>query len=265
MPFERASHALDIIERNARAEAQLVESLLDLSRISAGKLKLETERVDLSALVEAVVESLRPSTAAKAVTLNVAAPAGPVILIGDSGRLQQIFSNLLTNAIKFTPRGGHVQVRLTRSSSQAQVQVADNGEGIEADFLPHIFDRCRQAETASDRVHGGLGLGLAIVRELVHAHGGNIVAESPGKGQGSTFTVTLPIPAVIPSHIEAATMQLSRAEEVSIAGLRILVVDDDADARELVGLTLEARGAIRSNWLPPRPKRWIPSEGRDRT
>jgi PAS domain S-box-containing protein len=244
MPAERASHALEVIERNARVEAQLVESLLDLSRIAAGKLKLDTERVDLSSLVQTVVDSIRPAATAKGVTLDVAARPGPMVVIGDSGRLQQIFSNLLTNAVKFTPRDGHVQLRLTRIGSQAQIQVIDDGEGIDPDFLPHIFDRFRQAESAKSRVHGGLGLGLAIVRELVQAHGGTAVAESQGKGQGTTFTVTLPIPAVIPSHIEAAHLQPGHAEEPSISGLRVLVVDDDADARELVALTLQSRGAV---------------------
>jgi PAS domain S-box-containing protein len=244
MPLERASHALEVIERNARAEAQLVESLLDLSRIAAGKLRLDTERVDLSSLVQAVVDSLRPSANAKGVALEMAARPGPMIVVGDSGRLQQIFSNLLTNAVKFTAQDGHIQVRLTRIGSQAQIQVIDDGEGIDPDFLPHIFDRFRQADGAKSRAHGGLGLGLAIVRELVQAHGGTAVAESQGKGRGSTFTVTLPIPAVIPSHIEAAHLQPGRAEEPSVSGLRVLVVDDDADARELVAMTLQSRGAV---------------------
>jgi PAS domain S-box-containing protein len=239
-----ASHALEVIERNARLEAQLVESLLDLSRIAAGKLELVKERVDLLSVLQTVVDSLRPAANAKGITLDVAAQPGPVVVIGDSGRLQQIFSNLLTNALKFTSRDGHVQVRLTRIGSQAQIQVIDDGQGIDADFLPHIFDRFRQAESARSRAHGGLGLGLAIVRELVQAHGGTAVAESQGKGQGSTFTVTFPIPAVMLSHVEAAKLKLGHAEEPSISGLRILVVDDDADARELVAMALESHGAV---------------------
>jgi CheY-like chemotaxis protein len=151
----------------------------------------------------------------------------------------------LGNAVKFTPPGGHIQVRLTRDGGNARIRIIDNGEGIETDFLPHIFDRFRQAESAKDRSHGGLGLGLAIVRELVRGHGGTVTADSAGKGHGSTFTVTLPIPAVIPAHIESATPRLAQSEEeLSISGLRILVVDDAADARELIGLTLEGRGAI---------------------
>jgi PAS domain S-box-containing protein len=244
MPLERVSHALEVIERNARVEAQLVESLLDLSRIAAGKLKLDTEQVDLSSVVQTVVDSLRPAADHKAITLEVTMPPAPLVVIGDSGRLQQIFSNLLTNAVKFTSRGGQIRVRVSRIGSRAQIQVIDNGEGMHADFLPHVFDRFRQAEGAKGRAHGGLGLGLAIVRELVHAHDGSVVADSPGKGKGSTFTVTLPIPAVIPTHIEAAGLLRARADEPSISGLRVLVVDDNADARELIALTLESRGAV---------------------
>jgi PAS domain S-box-containing protein len=243
LPFERAGHALEVIERNARVEVQLVESLLDLSRVVAGKMKLDMERVDLSSAVEAVADSIRPSADAKAIVLDVAVPPNPLVIIGDNGRLQQILSNLVSNAVKFTPRGGRVQLRLAHLGSQAQIQVSDNGEGISADFLPYIFDRFRQAENAKARAHGGLGLGLAIVQELAHAHGGTVVANSMGKGCGSTFTLTLPIPAVIPANIATTTVQIA-PKEPSISRLRVLVVDDDADARELVALTLESRGAI---------------------
>jgi signal transduction histidine kinase/ActR/RegA family two-component response regulator len=244
MPLERMSHAIEVIERNAQTEAQLVESLLDLSRIAAGKMKLDQERIDMSAVMQTVVDSMQPAANAKALTLEAVAEPGPLIVIGDSGRLQQILSNLLTNAVKFTSSGGHVQVRLARIGSKAQIQVTDDGEGINSDFLPYIFDRFRQADGAKGRAHGGLGLGLAIVRELVHAHGGTITAESEGKGHGSRFTVTLPVPAVIPAHIEAATLPARHAEAPSISGLRVLVVDDDADARELLGLALDSRGAV---------------------
>jgi PAS domain S-box-containing protein len=241
-PAERTAQAYDVIEKNALAEARLVESLLDLSRIAAGQLKLDSERVDLPALLSSAIDSVRPAAHAKGINLEIATPQDAA-LIGDSSRLQQIFSNLLTNAIKFTPRGGRIQVRLTRTGSHARIQVIDNGDGIDADFLPHIFERFRQADSTKSRTHGGLGLGLAIVHELVQAHGGTVTAESPGKEHGSTFTVTLPVPAVIPPHIEAAGPRLLNTDEVSISGLRILVVDDDADARELVGMTLGSRGA----------------------
>jgi PAS domain S-box-containing protein len=243
LPLERASHALEVIERNARVEAQLVESLLDLSRISAGKLKLAMEPVDLSSVVMTAVDSLRPTADAKGVTLDAKPFGEPIWINGDSGRLQQVFSNLLSNAIKFTPREGHVQVQSTRRDSEVQIKIVDDGEGISSEFLPHVFGRFRQADSATGRAHGGLGLGLAIVRELVHAHDGTIVANSLGTGRGSTFTVTLPVPAVVQPNIEMPTGQ-TNAEEPSILKLRVLVVDDDNDARELIGLTLESRGAV---------------------
>jgi PAS domain S-box-containing protein len=201
VPVERVPHVLRVIERNARAESQLVESLLDFSRIVANKLDLHMECVNLSSLLEIIVDSMRPTADAKGIMLTLTSVEGPVFVVGDSARLQQVFSNLLTNAFKFTPRAGHIQVRLIRTGSQVQVQVIDDGEGIEAGFLPHIFERFRQADTAKGRTHGGLGLGLAIVKELANAHGATVTAESRGKGQGSTFTVTIPISAVLPETI----------------------------------------------------------------
>jgi CheY-like chemotaxis protein/anti-sigma regulatory factor (Ser/Thr protein kinase) len=168
----------------------------------------------------------------------------PIVLIGDSGRLQQVFSNLLSNSVKFTTNRGRIQVGCSSVASEAQIQIIDNGEGIDPDFIPHIFDRFRQAETARSRRQGGLGLGLAIVRELVSAHGGSVRAQSPGKGQGTTFTVTLPIPAVIPKHIKGPSFEPADDRMPTIAGLRVLVVDDDADARETIVVTLDSRGAV---------------------
>jgi PAS domain S-box-containing protein len=246
-PVERTIRAFDVIERNARIEARLVDSLLDFSAIVAGGLKLNTERVDLLTITRTVVDSVQPIADAKDLKVALAVGLEPMVIIGDSSRLQQVFSNLLTNAIKFTPHGGHVQVHLSRFASRVQIQVIDDGEGIDDDFLPYIFDRFRQEQTTKARIHGGLGLGLAIVRELVQAHRGTVNAYSKGKGQGSTFTVLLPIPAVIPAHIEARTMQTPDAEESLISGLRVLVVDDDSDARELVAAALESRGvAVQS-------------------
>jgi PAS domain S-box-containing protein len=208
LPAERARHALEVIERNARIEANLVESLLDLSRIMAGKFKLEMERLDVGAIVVAVVESLRPVAESKGMMIDLSVPPEPVAIIGDGARLQQVFSNLLSNAVKFTPRDGHVRIQVARLASCAQIQVIDDGEGIEAATLPFIFDRFRQAEGPKGRTQGGLGLGLAIVRELVHAHRGTVVAQSEGKGRGSTFTVILPLTAIIPEAIEATTSQM---------------------------------------------------------
>jgi PAS domain S-box-containing protein len=242
MPLERASHALDVIERNARLEAQLVESLLDLSRIAASKLHLDKKAVDLVSMLRTVVDSVRPAADEKRIKLGLVVPPTEIVIIGDSDRLQQTFANLLTNAIKFTPREGAVDVRVNRIGSQIQVQVIDSGVGIHPDFLPHVFDRFWQADSARTRPHAGLGLGLAIVRELVQAHGGNVVAESGGKGKGSVFTVTLPISAVVPAP--DVLNPLGRAEQASISGLQVLVVDDDADARELIAVTLESYGAV---------------------
>jgi PAS domain S-box-containing protein len=243
IPIEQAHRAIEVIERNARVETQLVESLLDLSRIAAGKLEMDSERVDLAVVLQSVVDSIRPSADAKGITLELAVPASPILLIGDSGRLQQVFSNLLSNAVKFTGNRGRIEIVCSRAESKAQVQIIDNGEGIDPDFIPHMFDRFRQAETAKSRKQGGLGLGLAIVRELISAHGGTVVAQSPGKGQGSTFTVKLPIPAVIPEHIKGRSLESADDMPPSIADLRVLIVDDDADARETIAVMLETRGA----------------------
>jgi CheY-like chemotaxis protein len=240
---EQVSHALEVIERNVRVEAELVESLLDLSRIAAGKLELDKQRVDLSSLLETVNDSLRPAADTKGLRLEVLLPPEPIVITGDSGRVQQIFSNLLTNAIKFTAPGGEVQVLMRCIGSQAEIRVADSGEGIHPDFLPHVFDRFRQGESAKSRKHGGLGLGLAIVRELVHAHSGTITVDSEGKGKGATFTVVLPIPAILPMEIEPANLDLRKIHDGSAEGLRILIVDDDADARELISLTFKSAGA----------------------
>jgi PAS domain S-box-containing protein len=243
LPEQKASHALEVIERNARMEAALVETLLDLSRISAGKLKLTMEPLEIASVVMATLDSLRPTADAKGVRLEVQLLPVSIRISGDSARLQQIFSNLLSNAIKFTARDGHVRVQMTRHESKVDIQIIDDGEGITPEFLPHIFDRFRQADSATGRAYGGLGLGLAIVRELVNAHGGTIVANSAGRGQGSTFCVTLPTIAIAERELDAVAAPSRGTEELSIARLRILIVDDDMDARELIRLTLESRGA----------------------
>jgi len=193
VPLDAMKRGLEVIERNVLLEAELVASLLDLSQIVAGKVKLDAKRIDLIALTRAVVESCRPAANDKDLSLDLEVPSNPVHLDGDSHRLHQVLSNLVTNALKFTPNGGHVRVRLNHNESQAKIQVIDNGEGIAPGFLPHVFDRFRQEDSGIGRVHGGLGLGLAIVRELIDAHGGTVTAESQGKGKGSTFTVILPI------------------------------------------------------------------------
>jgi signal transduction histidine kinase len=245
-----SAHALEIIERNAHMQTKLIDDLLDISRIITGKLRLEVRPVDFGSVVEAAVEATRPAAEAKAVSLRslVDPQAGPVA--GDSDRLQQVVWNLLSNAVKFTPKGGRVQVRLERVNSHVELVVSDSGRGISAEFLPHVFDRFRQADGATTRVHGGLGLGLAIVRQLVELHGGTVGVESEGEGLGATFVVQLPLMAAARSASEEAGRRhptaggrISLDSPPSLAGLRILVVDDEPDARELLRALLERCGS----------------------
>ncbi len=190
---ERTSDAIESIQRNALAEARLVDSLLDMTRIRSGKLKLDLERIDLASPVEAAVDMFRPDAEEKNLQLETVLPSSPVPFIGDPTRLQQIVWNLVSNAVKFTPRRGRIEVRLDSSDSEARIRVTDTGEGIPSELLPRVFERFTQADTVDTREYGGLGLGLAIVRELVQAHGGTVVAESAGPGQGAVFTVRLPL------------------------------------------------------------------------
>lgn len=248
---------LEVIERNARAQTQIIEDLLDMSRIIAGKIRLDVRRIDLADVVRSAVETVRPAADAKEIRVRTVLDslAGPVT--ADPNRLQQVFWNLLSNAVKFTPRGGHVQVLLERVNSHLEVSVIDTGEGIAPEFLPHVFDRFRQADATTTRRHGGLGLGLAIVKQLVELHGGSIRAKSPGRGQGSTFTVLLPVTAIHPDpsgatgagdrrHPGAAVAQQQPLDDscAEIAGVRILVVDDEPDARALVKRFLEDCQAV---------------------
>ncbi len=254
---EDVAEGLAVIERNARAQTQIIEDLLDMSRIISGRVRLEVQRVDLAEVVEAAVETVKPAAEARGVRVQVVLDpvAGPVS--GDPGRLQQVFWNLLINAVKFTPRDGRVQVMLERVNSHVEVSVIDSGEGITPEFLPQVFDRFRQADGSTTRRHGGLGLGLAIVKQLVELHGGNVRAKSAGVGQGSTFTVMLPVMAVRegaepgeerrhPTADGAAGGVKEEAEKLEggdIAGMRVVVVDDEADARALMKRLLEENGA----------------------
>jgi PAS domain S-box-containing protein len=237
LPAGRTDHAIDAIRRNAQAQARLVESLLDLSRVMAGKLELSEERVDLAAVVDAAFDVVRPEADAKNVVLAVSPSSAPVSVVGDASRLQQVFWNLLSNAIKFTPRGGRVDVALEAADGQVIVTVADTGRGITPEFLPYIFDRYKQGD--AEKGSSGLGLGLALVRELVCAHGGSVVATSPGEGAGSTFTVTLPMSLVQGAGLAESTARPNQ----QLPPIDILVVDDDGDVRDLLALLLEARGA----------------------
>jgi signal transduction histidine kinase/CheY-like chemotaxis protein len=247
---DSAAKAFETIERNARAQAQLIDDLLDVSRIITGKLRIDVRPVDPNAFIEAAIESVRPAAEAKGVRVQRIMDTGVVTVSGDPVRLQQIVWNLLSNAIKFTPRGGRVQVRLERVNSHIEIGVSDSGPGIEQEFLPYVFDRFRQADGRTTRQHGGLGLGLAIVRHLVELHGGTVRAESPGEGQGAIFTVLLPVAPVYQSTGQEARVHPAARDTLPsyecpdrLDGLRILVVDDEPDTRDLLKVGLSQCGA----------------------
>ena len=247
---EKWDEAVGVICRNAKSQAQLVEDLLDVSRIITGKLRIDVRPVELAAVVEAAVTVVRPAAAAKGVQLQAAYDPGEGMISGDPDRLQQVVWNLLSNAVKFTPSGGRVQVRLRRSDSRIEISVSDTGQGIAAEFRPYVFDRFRQADMGTTRRHGGLGLGLAIVRHLVELHGGAVEAESPGEGLGATFTVSLPATACRDAGPSVGGAQAAPPggggkpyELPSLEGVRVLTVDDEADARKLVAEVLGRCGA----------------------
>jgi signal transduction histidine kinase/CheY-like chemotaxis protein len=235
---------LDVIDRNAKAQQKLIEDILDVSRIIAGKLVIDPRPVSLAALVGESVEAVRASATAKEIVIEIAAADEPFSVVGDPERLRQIIWNLLSNAIKFTPRQGRVSVGVRRELGNVVVMVRDTGRGIEADFLPYVFDRVRQADSSTTRRQGGLGLGLAIVRHLVELHGGTVRAESDGPGLGATFSVGFPVRAVFASHERATPDQPLSASAVDLTGLRVFLVDDEADARELLVEVLAAFGGV---------------------
>lgn len=277
--------ALETIERNARLQARLIDDLLDVSRIITGNLRIELRPLDLAPVIEAARDAVRPAAEAKGIKLQMSFDPGACIIKGDPSRLRQVVWNLLLNAIKFTPRDGHVTADLRCTNSSVRLRVNDSGEGIDAEFLPYVFDRFRQAEGSISRRQGGLGLGLAVVRHLVELHGGSVRAESPGKGMGSTFTVELPLATQVEDVQQDTRHEVPRADRQTSAesgqeqparedwrkdirqggaetdetdqaearrssetagrldGLRILVVEDDADARSLIRMMLELSGA----------------------
>ncbi len=247
------AQGIEVIERNSRIQAQIIDDLLDMSRIISGKVRLDVQRLDLAAVVSNAVETSLPTAEAKSIRLiSVIDPLAGVAVSGDPNRLQQILWNLIHNAIKFTPKGGRVQVLLERVNSHVEISVIDNGEGIRPDFLPHVFDRFRQEDASTTRKHGGLGLGLSIVKQLTELHGGSVRVKSGGVGQGATFTVALPLTPLHPHPQEDPERRHPRTERahpaaadpcVEIAGLRALVVDDEPDARALVKRLLEDCGA----------------------
>jgi signal transduction histidine kinase/CheY-like chemotaxis protein len=243
---------LRTIERNARAQTRLIDDLLDMSRIISGRIRLDVQPVDLAAVIEAAVAAVRPAADARSIRLQTTLDpiAGPVR--GDPGRLQQVVWNLLSNALKFTPKGGRVQILLERANSHLEIIVSDNGEGIRPEVLPHIFERFRQGDASTIRRHGGLGLGLSLVKHLVELHGGNVRAKSPGPGQGSTFIVMLPLAAVYEGesetpadrvHPAAGGLQELELAGTNLQGITVLVVDDEPDARDLVRRFLQQHQA----------------------
>lgn len=246
---EMTHRGLQIIERNAVSQNQLIQDLLDVSRIITGKLRLDVRQVELVSIIEAALDSVHQAIEAKTIELDVDFDAESSMVRGDPDRLQQVVWNLLSNAIKFTSRGGSIGVKLKRQGSDVQIKVSDTGQGISPDFLPHVFERFRQEDGSTTRAHGGLGLGLAVVRHLVEQHGGTVSAESAGEQLGSTFTVNLPVIAVneraegdeSQTNQVAAQAQLDSSE--LLKGVRVLVVDDHPDARELLSLVLTHAGA----------------------
>jgi len=238
---EASEEALESLERSTRAQVQLIGDLLDISRIVSGKLKMDFMPVDPATLLETVVGIVGPSAANKGVSLSYTVERHLPPVLGDTDRLQQLLWNLATNAIKFTPKGGTVRMELRQSESDAEIVVSDTGIGIRPDFLPFVFDRFRQADSSTTRAHTGLGLGLAIVRYVVEAHGGSVRAASEGPGQGTTFIVRLPLAAS--GHVAQQPTSQPTAHPPLLSGTRVLVVDDDPDMRELVKKALESHQA----------------------
>ena len=246
---DKVLRALETIERNAKSQAQLIEDILDVSRIITGKLRLQVRPVNLVPVIESAIDSVRLAAEAKSIHLQSVLDSQAGLLLGDANRLQQVVWNLLSNALKFTPKDGRVEIRLERVNSHAEITVSDTGLGISSEFLPFVFDRFRQHDSTTTRSYGGLGLGLAIVRQLVELHGGTVTVVSPGIGQGTTFTVTLPamIIPLAPSDPEPLNSIVETKPRVeaspSLEGLQILVVDDEADALELLSTILQNNGA----------------------
>lgn len=239
---------IDTIERNARSQAQLIDDLLDLGRIASGKMTLDVEMIDIGAIVLDAISTVRPAATLKNITVKTVLNEIRGGMKGDKRRLQQVVWNLLTNAVKFTPNGGKVIVTVARVNSHIELAVIDNGRGIAANFLPHVFERFRQADSTTTRQYGGLGIGLALVKQLIEMHGGDVRAESGGTGQGATFTITLP---VVAAHIEDPTLHSryqapavpDQLSDETLEGVKVLVVDDDADSLDVVRRILNARHA----------------------
>jgi PAS domain S-box-containing protein len=246
---ERQQQAFETIDRNARSQAQLIEDLLDISRIVSGKLRVDFKAVDMTAVITEAVEAVRLAAEAKGIRIESVFNSGAGPIIGDAERLQQVVWNLLSNAIKFTPRDGWVRIELRRVESQVELRVIDNGIGINSAFLPHVFDRFSQADSSIRRSRGGLGMGLAIVKALVELHGGFMSVASPGEGQGAAFTVKLPISALREDTIrrrpiEKPTLQAELKQRHDLVGLKLLIVDDEPDTCDLLRTMFNQCGSI---------------------
>src|ERR1700758_2295378 len=247
---QEMTQALETIDRNARIQGQIIEDLLDMSRIISGKVRLDVQPLDLPGILAEAVDTMRTSASAKGVRLQTVIDPLNATILGDPNRLQQVFWNLLSNSIKFTPKHGRIQILLQRINSHVEVSVIDTGEGISPDFLPYIFNRFQQADASTTRRYGGLGLGLAIVKQLVELHGGTVRAQSEGIGKGAIFIVALPLaPLGVASerreraHPRSKPTEVPGVPEVSLKNIRVLVVDDDPDARNLLKSLLESAGA----------------------
>jgi CheY-like chemotaxis protein/two-component sensor histidine kinase len=250
MDPERQRKALETIDKNARSQAQLIEDLLDISRIVSGRLRIELRPVDLAVVIAAAVETARPAADAKQIQIQTVLKSGSGPIVGDPERLQQVIWNLLANAIRFTPKNGTIQISLDRVESQVELRVSDSGIGIKESFIPHLFERFTQADGSITRSGGGLGMGLAIVKSLVELHGGVVSASSAGEGKGATFVVKLPVSAIrreeklAPGTGSSSNLPMRIGERDELVGIKILVVDDEKDTAELLRFVLNQAGAI---------------------
>ena len=236
---------MQIIVRNVNAQIRLVDDLLDMSKVVSGRMRLAVQPVDLGELIADGLESVRHAAEAKRIRLQSVLEAPGLLVSGDPGRLQQVVWNLLENAVKFTPKDGRVQIQLQRVRSHVEIVVSDTGQGIGSDVLPFVFDRLRQADGGSAARSGGLGIGLALVRHFVELHGGSVYAESPGEGQGATFVVKLPLMVAEMREQPIAHHDSPRLDSAVLAGARIIVVDDDPTAVELITEVLVQAGGAR--------------------
>ncbi|HEY0428133.1 MAG TPA: ATP-binding protein, partial [Pyrinomonadaceae bacterium] len=238
---EKSRHALSTIQRNVGSQTQIIDDLLDISRIVTGQMRLDLHPVDLAESIETALDNIRPAASARKIELIKTIESDAIFIMGDVSRLQQIFWNLLSNAVKFTPLNGQIEIILREVDDFAEVIFRDTGHGISNDFLPFVFERFRQADGSSKRKHGGLGLGLSIVKNLVEMHGGTITAESAGEGAGAAFTMMMPLlmPQKSAKDFDESMSSLIKKPEIDFVGIRILVVDDDADSREMLRYVLE--------------------------